>query len=354
MDITFLVGNGFDLSLGYKTSYKDFYEWYLDQPAAPAYKDAIARMKDDIAKDIRSGSENWSDFEIGLGKFTKNLKDNEIDDFVAAYGDSVSKLNSYLSSLSKKKKISLITEEQWDKIRKDICFFYQEGNDIEKAFFYNLKVNDQGGGWETTFHIVSFNYTNFLDECVKKISKKPLEVWKHGSVEKRHFMDQNVFHVHGSLSDFPIVGVSNKEQIANADFRKNNYFCASLIKSKSIEEIGSSRYSAMTNIINKSRIICLWGLSLGDSDKHWWKFICEWLKSNQEKSVFIFEHTDDPPDKILVPVTYQKKRLVINRLLRHSDFSEVDKENLLPRIHVIFNTQNVFSIGKIIGDSANV
>lgn len=29
MNVTFLIGNGFDINLGLKTSYKDFYEQYI-------------------------------------------------------------------------------------------------------------------------------------------------------------------------------------------------------------------------------------------------------------------------------------------------------------------------------------
>ena len=33
MNITFLVGNGFDLSAGLRTAYRDFYDWYCAQPS---------------------------------------------------------------------------------------------------------------------------------------------------------------------------------------------------------------------------------------------------------------------------------------------------------------------------------
>ena len=126
MDITFLVGNGFDLSLGYKTSYEDFYKWYLNQPTDSSAKSAVDKLKRNISSDIESGLKNWSDFEIGLGKFTQSFKANEVKEFLAAYEDAVLNLNNYLGALSRRNEIDRITNEQWDIIRKNLLLFYNE------------------------------------------------------------------------------------------------------------------------------------------------------------------------------------------------------------------------------------
>ena len=62
MNITFLIGNGFDLNLGLKTDYKSFYSYYK------------MRSKSNIAKSIDSEYELWSDLEKGLGEYTARLK----------------------------------------------------------------------------------------------------------------------------------------------------------------------------------------------------------------------------------------------------------------------------------------
>ena len=67
MQITFLVGNGFDIAAGLNSSYGAFYAWYCTQPSG---KKHIERFKREIADDVRSGGKNWSDFEVGLGKYT--------------------------------------------------------------------------------------------------------------------------------------------------------------------------------------------------------------------------------------------------------------------------------------------
>jgi len=341
MDITFLVGNGFDLSLGYRTSYRDFYEYYLGQPAPSEYDNAISRLKSSIKYDLESGSKNWADFEIGLGKFSQEYDTENVNDYVAAFSDAFQKLHDYLSGLPRSTAINSISEKQWGIIRMRLCFFFQDAKPQEVTEFSNLKTSEQANGWGATFHFVSFNYTNYLDEYVTKMAQEPLEIWKRGSEDKKHVLDSNILHVHGPLDDYPIIGVSNKEQILNDAFRSNDYLCRTLVKPNIVTEIQSHRYSDMNTTIRKSRILCLWGLSLGESDKHWWKFIVDWLKSEQNRSIFIFEHTNNPPSKIIVSDFYTKRREVAYRLLNCSTISENEKNSLLARIHVIFNTEKV-------------
>ena len=178
-----------------------------------------------------------------------------------------------------------------------------------------------------------------------------MKVWKHTSGEKKHILDSKVYHVHGSLDEYPIVGVSNEEQFLNRDILSSDYLRQTLIKSNSINEIRSPRYSEVKDTINKSRIVCLWGLSLGDSDKHCWNFINKWLKDDPNRSVFIFEHTDDPPDNTLITDYYQKRRNVIYRLLDHSNYTKEEKKALFNRVYVIFNTKKVLVFPHIFNES---
>lgn len=48
MNVTFLVGNGFDISAGLKTSYRDFYTWYLSQSTDDP---AVTKVKAHIEED---------------------------------------------------------------------------------------------------------------------------------------------------------------------------------------------------------------------------------------------------------------------------------------------------------------
>ena len=341
MDITFLVGNGFDLSLGYKTSYKDFYESYLQQPNDPDHEDAILRLKDSINEDRKNGYKNWSDFEIGLGKLSQSFSPDEAGEFVDACSDAFKYMIHYLRHLPRKKDIDVLSEDQWNDVRKNLYNFHQETREEDKRFFSRLRRDEEEHGIESRFHFVSFNYTYFLDDYIAKIAKKPLKIWKHTSGEKKHILDTTVYHVHGSLDEYPIVGLSNEDQFTNRTILTSDYLRQTLIKPNGIKEIRSPRYSEVKDTINKSRIVCLWGLSLGASDKHCWNYINKWLKDDPNRSLIIFEYTDNPPDNTLIPDYYQKRRIVAYRLLDHSNYTKQEKQALLDRIFVVFNTEKV-------------
>ena len=66
MNILFLIGNGFDLNLGMKTNYNDFYKYYASKQSS---SDLIQKLK----KEIDGNIENWSDLELALGKYPSAL-----------------------------------------------------------------------------------------------------------------------------------------------------------------------------------------------------------------------------------------------------------------------------------------
>ena len=333
MDITFLVGNGFDLSLGYKTSYEDFYKYYLEQTRDSKDK-AISCLRDSIANDFNSGSRLWTDFEIGLGRFTQEFGEDQADNYIEAYMDAVQKLHDYLSNLPKLSGPEGLTEEQLETARKKIYQFYQGGTSQEQIDFSNLLEYEKASGNAMTFNFVSFNYTNFLDEFITALAQKP--------VDTRSVIKPNVFHVHGLLNDYPFVGVSSEDQILNPAFQKNEDIRAALIKTNIESSIGYRRCSTLKRLIHQSHVVCLWGLSLGDSDKHWWDFIINWLHADTNRIIVIFKHGVPPPSTIHPFDRLRKTRNATSLLLRHSDLSDIDKRSLSSRIHVIFKPETVF------------
>ena len=82
MDVTYFIGNGFDLSLGLRTGYRSFLREYLKKPVKAARPNdpnaaagltavqarAIRRGKRMICEHLRKGCINWSDMEAALGE----------------------------------------------------------------------------------------------------------------------------------------------------------------------------------------------------------------------------------------------------------------------------------------------
>ena len=71
MNVTFLIGNGFDLNLKLNTRYSDFYKYYIENDP-----------KDLLSKSIKDDYEMWSDLEVGLGEFLSNIDESQTEEFL--------------------------------------------------------------------------------------------------------------------------------------------------------------------------------------------------------------------------------------------------------------------------------
>ena len=70
--ITFILGNGFDLSLHMKTGYSHVYSTYVDTPSS-SY--TIAAFKSELRN--RTPFDKWSDFEMGMAEYAQSLSSEE-------------------------------------------------------------------------------------------------------------------------------------------------------------------------------------------------------------------------------------------------------------------------------------
>ena len=86
-------------------------------------------------------------------------------------------------------------------------------------------------------------------------------------------------------------------------------------------------------ILNKSDLIYIYGMSLGQTDKIWWEQICQLLKNRPRLRVII--HSIDMPDGRLIPrrrVTHENTHK--DRLFAYAPAElEVD-EDVLERVYV--------------------
>jgi hypothetical protein len=92
MKILYIIGNGFDINLGLKTRYVDFYEYYK---TIPTKSPIVKILKDNIGENFK----NWSDLEKALGEYTENF--NTIDEFIEVYEDIGDNLGDYLKEQEK-------------------------------------------------------------------------------------------------------------------------------------------------------------------------------------------------------------------------------------------------------------
>ena len=78
MNITFLIGNGFDIGLGAPTRYTDFYQWLLNTARGKPLlekkneKEVESPLKK-VMDSIESNYELWADLEVARGKYPQYL-----------------------------------------------------------------------------------------------------------------------------------------------------------------------------------------------------------------------------------------------------------------------------------------
>lgn len=204
MKITFLVGNGFDVSMGIESSYSKFYEWYCNQSSILKYiNDFKADIQKDMRQDVPDEEKTWADFEVGLGKYTAKFSADLVSQFLDCYEDAQEGIVQYLKEQEVKCDVSAISDDSLNIFAVTLLNFYQELPDLERiavdAICNNVKSEDR----ELSF--VSFNYTGILEEILKRLPTTTLKKWKNGNSDHICKLNKNVIHVHGAVSEFPII-----------------------------------------------------------------------------------------------------------------------------------------------------
>ena len=125
MNVTFLIGNGFDLNLGLKTRFRHFYDYYLKlkSPNQTVEKFKIA---------LNENLENWADLEVALGEYALNFDKASEKNFIALLDDIQDALAEYIDQEDVE---FTLTEEDRKKIYKDIIAPESYLTLREKEFF---------------------------------------------------------------------------------------------------------------------------------------------------------------------------------------------------------------------------
>lgn len=276
MNILYILGNGFDKAQGMKTSYPEFYQYLMKQKGSP--------FLEQLKKDINENTNLWSDMEEALGKFTSKV--NDATDFDKLYFE----LSEHLQHHLKKEEENFNpSDEQKNKFLHDFInpFDYIEAtdlNNINKLLSENTPI-----GYPLVEHIsvMTLNYTNTLERLLPNEIGVDNENYSYDyRIDNSHFL-RKIIHIHGQLGDSIIIGVDNKEQIANEQFKNNLDIQDILVKEQSNRVMGNTRHEQCENLIKDADAIILFGVSLGDTDAHWWNLISEIFA---KKKLYIIQH----------------------------------------------------------------
>src|SRR5574344_2497048 len=264
MNITYILGNGFDLNFGMATRYDNFYEYYksIDSP-----NDDVKKLKATINEYVEGKSSlhkkvskdnNWEDLELALGAYTKEMV--SVSEFRNDFFDINTELKKYLLEQETAFLASNpdpIGDTKKDLAQPDIYFRTKELAYISK--FIKQEPN--------SLYIINFNYTRIIENLTDYKGKK-LEL----GLSTRGYSTSiiNILHVHGVLSDVDLIlGVNDVSQIANESFRDIDEVTELLVKPQTNDYYDSNKNNELKDIIATSAIIIIFGASMADTDLMW-------------------------------------------------------------------------------------
>lgn len=325
MNTTYLIGNGFDLNLGLDTRYLNFYDYYKKQEPK---SELIKKFKNDLCNNY----DIWADLESALGKYTHNY--SSIDDFIKIYYDIYDNLFEFIKEEDNKFTVDSINE----KILKDLIIPEAYLPLLDKIAIEQFnKYWSNYSQWNT--NIITFNYTSSIEKLLQLEDKKQLKLG-FSKYQNPVFLN-NIKHIHGSILDRILLGVNDTSQIDNEVLCKNPTFLDILVKPQTNKMAKHLIDNECINLIRNTNLICLFGLSIGDTDKIWWELIGEQLKNDHCRIIYftIGEKIENRRFHLIG----DKERKLKEYLLSKTKLTNQEKNNLKDKIYIAYNT-NMFKI----------
>lgn len=333
MNITFLIGNGFDLNIGLKTTYKHFCKEYRKPP----YKNEVDEF---FKTNMLKNQKLWSDAEIAFGLSTKAFKENNFtaDSFCECHEDFCVNLAKYLKE---QEQLINYTEQGLkitDGFLRGLLAFKNGFREAERDVIASAETSFSGG---YIFNFLDFNYTAVLDICVSKgkENEKKLGIRKYTSSSNSI---GKVVHVHGTVEEDMVLGVNDTTQIADMSLFEgyDEEYVYELIKPKTNEINERNTDKKAFDLLKSSNLIYIYGMSTGETDKLWWQRICNLMKENSKLHLIIHAF-DAPKDKLIRRENRLYDKKIKNTFVDYSDFDNEIKKDLMSRIHI--DSSNVFS-----------
>jgi len=249
----------------------------------------------------------------------------------------------YLKKYLKKEEIKVKYEDTQNIARifkKSLLNFTKYLNIDQKIFF------DETDNATIKYSYICFNYTSVFNNCLDIL--KESKIFQLEKRTKTGFFRNfvfglndlgNVLHIHGTLDNNMILGVNDLKQISNIEFHNLDKI-SRYIKPNVNDLLENKRNTDAIKLIEDADVYCIFGMSIGKTDKKWWIEISKQLIKYSKKRLIIYaydENLDDSfPENTLETIEYFK-----NIFLNYLKFSEFDKDDIKERIkkniHVVID-----------------
>lgn len=324
MNITFLIGNGFDLRLGLKTRFTDMYPEYLVQNSASPAIDQFKKM-------LRSDAPNyktWGDFELAMAKKARNFKTED------AFVESLRDFKSYMSSHLEREEKSFSERLHEYPSTQELCSYemYRSLKNFYKELSPNIvhEIDRLHRMDSLDYQCISFNYTSLFDKLLPP-----------------DFGD--VLHIHGTLKEAAAVGVDNLTQVPGLPYEITERFERAFIKPTFNSNYDKERVKKAEHAIEYSDVICVYGLSLGLSDLSWIIRLKNWLLESIDHHLVYFVYDERTFNKLNWDAIMDEEHMRISSFLGRICDSTDEVNLLFNQVHIPV-CYNIFDIDKIIAN----
>lgn len=320
MNILYIIGNGLDIAHHMKTSYQEFFKYYLTQPSDD---EDILAMK----KDIQSHRfETWADLETGMGVYSSQCINKEV--FLKCLNDIKSNLKTYLQKESEK--INLYTLKSYSNLLNPGLFL-----DPEPKNQYDLYRKRMTSGLSIDF--MTFNYTSTL-EWLLEFKSSPKVFTTGAKIE-------SIQHVHGLIDNMMVMGVNDSSQISNTEYNSDIDIVEEFIKPEYNDACMNNKNNICESLIHGADIIVLYGTSLGQSDDKWWKLIGRRMNTDNYP-LLVYLSYDEKKDQIAEPNHLRRWVMQSVREIKSKFDIQLNEKVLASRMCVAFN-KRLFNITKV-------
>lgn len=188
-------------------------------------------------------------------------------------------------------------------------------------------------------NILSFNYTESIDKILSTSGATKEDIKIHNSL-----------HIH-RLTDKIIFGVNDESQIANKELAKNENVGNLLIKPKINATYRDRHILNCTKLIDDANLICLFGVSMGDTDRYWWMKIGDRLLTSSTKLIFYqflsdeeyYDYSNDGPHQ------FNKENALRKEIMKKMGLTKVEEASYRARIYIdiMKREDHIFNIGSV-------
>ena len=317
MNITYIIGNGFDLGLGLNTQYSNFVEFlvakikrYLESNEKAWNSDEKMFAEWLLGRIEEQKIEFWHDAEEAFGNLRFGIFQGREQDVV-----------QFCHSLFQSEMAAWIAQ-------KNALFAVPKGRESEigKKFMEALlhgwrnglsddarsDIDEQLTNGPIDIKILSFNYTDCIEKLIVGIDEV-IEALTTIGILKQTLNIHPPIHVHGKVdaggrrADL-VFGVNDEEQITGVETTENDEIRSRLIKGRYLDYMHKRSEQEADNILFNSNWVIVLGHSFGKTDGRWWRRIYDHIGRDHFNLVICpyYAKMEYAPSDVSDPIRYRR------------------------------------------------